>query len=375
MSNRLGFLDITRGLAALSVVCIHMDTSYLNKNGSLFGIIQYVFTIFLNIFWVNGGMYPGVIIFIVLSGFCIHLPQAKKRNLDLNIIEFAHKRFFRIYPVLIVAYVLGIIANTISEHGNSSSIENVINNLLFISALLPLQPPSGNPVLHTVIVECVLYCCYPFGLKLLKSTSWIVLLFGCFSLYILNTSWLFLSSADPVWIQRNICSLLCYWWIGAFAVELCYGRWAHALIKGIHCILLYLVYFIFCFTVHFKGIHFINSLLLAIVVAFFLMFFFQKNKRKVVNYNISNLVLIRIRTVFMKIGEMSYSLYVVHVPVFTLTNYYFFQEALLHEKIFYCVNLLIITISTVLLYRLVEKPSHQHAQKYKQNSYLPSTSS
>lgn len=372
MTERLRFLSIIRGLAALSVVFSHIDTSYLSQIGILHYVIYCAHCVFIRTIWINEGIHPGVIVFIVLSGFCIHLPQARKQHLNLNIRDFSHKRFFRIYPVFIVALSLGILINTLLNLDKTNPVENIIINLLCVTALIPLKPPIGNPILLTVIVECILYCLYPLGLKLIKLSSWKWLFFSCFSLYALNIFWLLFSNTDHTWIQRNIWALLSYWWIGALAVELCYGRFKHVSIKKIHFLFIYLSYFIFCLTLHFKGIHLIKSLLFAMNVGFILMFLFQKEHTIKSKSNKSNAFFTRIKIVFTTIGEMSYSLYVVHIPILTMLHFYFFnffQKTFFYKEIFYCANILIVTIGTILLYYFIEKPSHKYAQKFKNNNH------
>ena len=95
---RLETIDALRGAAALAVVCHHVFTTYVA--GSSLGALEPVF-------WLGS---TGVWLFIVISGFCIHLRFAK----DLSegqiappaFIPFWKRRLRRLYPAYFAALLL-----------------------------------------------------------------------------------------------------------------------------------------------------------------------------------------------------------------------------------------------------------------------------
>jgi len=113
-TKRYYILDIVRGLAALSVLLSHWGVWTIDfadtTTQKIIVLFQYNFQLLL---WGGGGVHPGVIIFIVLSGFCIHLPQAiapdKLNKSDFWQI-FAIRRCSRILPVFWVGLILGVIS-------------------------------------------------------------------------------------------------------------------------------------------------------------------------------------------------------------------------------------------------------------------------
>ncbi len=165
--TRLYSLDIIRGLAAVSVFLSHLHNPF-QESSLMYYIVDTYQNAFREFIWSNGGLHPGVIVFIVLSGFCIHMSLAKNEKcLNKSYWKYYfRRRFFRIYPVMVAGMILGLIAYTIDKIPSIDLIGNFLANLFLLSAFLPLDAPAGNEILLTVVVECVLYSCYPFILYL-----------------------------------------------------------------------------------------------------------------------------------------------------------------------------------------------------------------
>jgi peptidoglycan/LPS O-acetylase OafA/YrhL len=101
-NNRLLSVDALRGIAVLSVLFYHSLSPFViaqqGKNPWLYGA---GFPLLLG--------YSGVHLFLVLSGFCIHLRFARQRpprTLDFG--AFWKRRFLRLYPPYVAAMLLGI---------------------------------------------------------------------------------------------------------------------------------------------------------------------------------------------------------------------------------------------------------------------------
>jgi len=102
-AKRLLAVDVLRGIAALWVVLHHCHVN----GGALwddpirrlaFVPLQYG--------------YLGITLFLVISGFCIHLTVAKKmgdgQGMRTNWGRFWKRRFFRLYPPYLAAIVLSV---------------------------------------------------------------------------------------------------------------------------------------------------------------------------------------------------------------------------------------------------------------------------
>src|SRR5215469_16550516 len=96
MTARFDCVDQLRGAAALAVVLCHLSVSaYVNTpspgeaHWPMLGLVL-------------GFGYAGVPLFFVISGFCIHLPQARARASEAGAQpdwrQFFRRRFWRLYP-------------------------------------------------------------------------------------------------------------------------------------------------------------------------------------------------------------------------------------------------------------------------------------
>ncbi|WP_311749910.1 acyltransferase family protein [Proteus penneri] len=89
--NKIKSIHHLRGIAAIMVVFFHMQ-GYLNTNGSNLGYILF------------GYGNAGVDLFFIISAYIIcHTTKNLKKD---NLLYFLIKRFFRIYPILIISILL-----------------------------------------------------------------------------------------------------------------------------------------------------------------------------------------------------------------------------------------------------------------------------
>lgn len=107
---RFKFIDSLRGLAASAVVFYHLWRRFYPGPTSQSQVIFLphgtVPTILMFMF---GFGYLGVNLFFVVSGLCIHLPQATKFHQagsdKLSVTKFAERRFWRLYPAYFASLV------------------------------------------------------------------------------------------------------------------------------------------------------------------------------------------------------------------------------------------------------------------------------
>src|SRR5690242_13876359 len=108
---RLHSIDILRGLAALAVGFYHIwghDGSYAFTS---IGVVPQISnpTLFTYLISPFRWGYLGVSLFLVLSGFCIHLPYARKKyskgSYEFKSAAFFTRRIWRLYPAYIVAVI------------------------------------------------------------------------------------------------------------------------------------------------------------------------------------------------------------------------------------------------------------------------------
>jgi peptidoglycan/LPS O-acetylase OafA/YrhL len=159
-------LDPLRGAAALAVLVHHAaqawhiadDMSRTSASAVMFG-------------WLGSW---GVVLFFVLSGFCIHLPQAQALSLDrghtVDWPRFLKRRARRLLPThyaaLVLAAIVGSFTQTelISEPTTASFTAHIFMVHVWYGPFFF----SINAVFWTIAVEVQFYLCYPVYLWLRK---------------------------------------------------------------------------------------------------------------------------------------------------------------------------------------------------------------
>jgi peptidoglycan/LPS O-acetylase OafA/YrhL len=336
---------------------------------------------FLNsTFWAGGGLHPGVIIFIVLSGFCIHLPQAmhpERQERGGFWKYYAWRRFMRIAPLYWFAISLGVaslvLANLLS-HGQGAEmgypVWHPLKVLLTYTFLSGFSSPFvdgsvlGNGIMATVTVEAALYVLYPFILSFRLRTGWpgVFALSGILYAFAAALAYV---GFNPTSTERSLFAFFFYWWLGAFAVELLaqaraknnLGFWKWWLVIGS-----FGVFLLFSHNVHFKGSHYLKSLMLAGNAALLLYVW-------VGSENKGGLPIGRLRKGMAWLGERSYSLYAVHFPIITITTGLFTISGVRSWFPNHLVSLAAVLAVTFLSYKYIEYPSHQIAKSYFQSPH------
>jgi len=371
-------LDIVRGMAALSVLLTHWGgwtIGYADTTTQkIIVLFQYIFELLL---WRGGGIHPGVIIFIVLSGFCIHLPQAitpDKLCKSGFWRTFTLKRSTRILPVFWAALVLGVISvwlmgneNTNDMTQNGGNVQVINQDLLFsilgiseiarffgVTALYP-----GNGPLTTVAVEILLYAIYPFLLFLNKRYGLVALVgFGLLMYSIIV--WARLLGVESTYLHGTWFEFVIYWIIGAVSAEV-YAKEAtknnSTSIKILKlAAVIYLCYLALITFLHIKGLHVLTTVLLSLLTGGLLIGLVNLERKLSPRQA-------KIAKVMAQLGTRSYSLYVVHTPVIFTTLWFLSAYTKLPLFIYPFLTLMVVIISTELMFRFVERPTHQYARQ------------
>jgi len=167
--RRLRSVDVLRGLAALAVLFSHVPHMEQSSSGNRLCFLPLDFGA------------RGVVLFFVISGFCIHLGVAQKlargQGASCNWAAFWRRRFYRLYPPYLAAIGLGILL-LLPLGATSGLINNYFTDasglawdlgahLLMIHNLFKQYIFGlGNPVYWTLGVEEQLYALYALYLVL-----------------------------------------------------------------------------------------------------------------------------------------------------------------------------------------------------------------
>jgi peptidoglycan/LPS O-acetylase OafA/YrhL len=371
--QRYHTLDIVRGLAALSVLLSHWGGWTLPYASAVSTqvIVSYQ-NIFQILFWGGGGIHPGVIVFIVLSGFCIHLPQAidaRKLTQPEFWKVFAVRRSRRILPVYWAALLIGIVSLWVTGPAYMGEKGQVVNSDLFFSifgvseiirvfGITALYP--GNGPLATVAVEMLLYASYPLFLFIHRRCGLHALIgFGLVMYF--GVALARLIGIDTNRLHGTYFEFLIYWIIGAVSA----GAYATQNINrsgiplrlGMMITAGYFLYLALITYVKVKGFHVVTTLLLAFLTGVALISLLALESQ-------FNQKQSRITGIMAALGARSYSLYVVHTPVIFTSLWFFNTHTKLQIVSYPPLALIAVFISTEVLFRLVERPSHHYARQF-----------
>lgn len=161
-SQRLDYLDVLRGLAAISVSVQHIFGYLYHEahNDQLIPLIAFLTTGMLD--W---GRF-GVVLFFLISGFII--PKSLRANSPLK--TFLIGRFFRLYPAYWITLLIIYISASYLDPLAGFTANQFVANLTMTPKLFHQNYMSG--VFWTLFIEILFYLCcvFLFKLKLLENT-------------------------------------------------------------------------------------------------------------------------------------------------------------------------------------------------------------
>jgi peptidoglycan/LPS O-acetylase OafA/YrhL len=222
---RLRSIDFLRGVAALAVAFGHavVAAPYGTIAGAWFEQLC------SHIMWIA---VTGVSLFFVISGFCIHLGQARHEGLaKFQFAAFWRRRLWRLYPtyfvvlcgsigLLLVMWATGtgeeLLARYPEPRGTWIAADFGMHALMLHGLHPFFDQAAANPPFWTLAREEYLYLMYPLLLVLRRRLSWYALavLLGALTiaihriapLAISSPGWivLLMSSAPALWIQWQL---------------------------------------------------------------------------------------------------------------------------------------------------------------------------
>jgi peptidoglycan/LPS O-acetylase OafA/YrhL len=241
---RLHSIDILRGVAAISVAFYHIwghDGGYAFPSIGIVPQSQHItfFTYLVSPFrW----GYLGVSLFLVLSGFCIHLPYARKKyakgSYEFKGRPFFARRIWRLYPAYFVAVmVTALVVKAASlfpqlhtaSHLPIPTLWDVISHLTMLHGFFEEQFYSIASVFWSLSLEFQLYLAYPlfllafrkFGVG--KSVIGIILLsliWRYVAIYFFHGNLISVSADGPFISMGCLPARMAEWISGAFLAEL-----------------------------------------------------------------------------------------------------------------------------------------------------------
>ncbi len=318
----LGSLDLLRGLAALAVVFFHFthgNPELLSKDNPLFIVGRYGFL--------------GVEVFFVISGFVIPYAMYRANYQFSSFWRFLGKRFVRIEPPYLVSIALVLLLNfasTLSPYyrGSEFTIDPTALGLHFAYLNAFFDYPWYNDVYWTLAIEFQYYLLIALLFPLLISNNKlysyiIIILFSGLSFVVDNHSLIF---AYGLLFVAGI--LMFQYKVGYISKQE----------FGILILLTLIMIFV----------RFDKRYLLAALLPYFFIMYLDFNDK------ISKFI-----------GDISYSLYLVHIPIggriINLAENFLPNET--HRSIAVFVAIIVSVVFAWTFYKLVEKPALNWAKR------------
>jgi peptidoglycan/LPS O-acetylase OafA/YrhL len=176
--DNLANIELLRGLAALLVVCVHSRLifwvgmhRFWELYGPTFGVAQVFAYLSFPFAW---GTF-GVPLFFVISGYVIHRKPAQliaaAQPSQFSTVDFFRRRFFKIYPTLLAALVITVLLDDLSNtfippyhrlHGatDNHTVETFFGNL-FATQGITVSTLGSNGALWTLALEIQFYALFP----------------------------------------------------------------------------------------------------------------------------------------------------------------------------------------------------------------------
>jgi peptidoglycan/LPS O-acetylase OafA/YrhL len=242
-AQRLTAIDALRGVAVLAVLISHLAFSKTTADAQAGATPESVFPEWL-VDALDHGRF-GVHLFLVISGFCIHMAWARRNDEDAKVdfLAFWRRRLHRLYPPYVAALLLSLgglfVLHGIFGHasgsiaaklGYASTGQLVVDLALLLLLAQNLNGASGrvgNGPFWTLALEEQLYALYFPLLAMRKRLGWsktigIVLattivwrVIGAFFLSGSSVAQTFFFVGPARWFE---------WALGAIAVEVYLGR-------------------------------------------------------------------------------------------------------------------------------------------------------
>ena len=320
-SINTSILNGIRGLAALYVLIGH--ARWLLWEGYREGYLLHpqsynqASKILVSLLAFFGKGHVAVILFFVLSGFVIHYSIIKREKNKLDILDYFKRRFLRIYPPLLFCMLLTLVLDLTGKYIYGYSIyfqstpvplinENIISNLNWITAIGNLLMVQGiythvwgtNGPLWSLMYEWWFYMLYPCIFYLYKKNRYLSYAV-VWLLFIIASNGLF----DNKLASAVFNYLLC-WSLGALLADVLLER------ISLHWFIVPLV--ICLIELCIKGD---SPVIIDTLTGFvFTALLFALLKFKVL------FSLHRVFDWFNLLGDYSYTLYVIHLPILVMIN-------------------------------------------------------
>ena len=308
MKSHIESIDFVRGIAIILVFSYHCHiVIFPGTEGLIYNDFFLDFTknslrsILLNLSPAALG-WTGVQLFLVISGFLIHLGTIKK-NLAFDGIKFYNKRFWRIYP----PYLIVLLMFSIFHYG---SLGNVLSHVLLIHNLSDKYFYGISGSFWSLALEVQLYLVYPAYLYLYKKVGANRALLVVAAIAAVSLAYQKVNNINTFSFETSVFKFWIIWVAGAHLAHAFSQRKRLFKINGIQLFLITLLLPLVRFTTLYGSIMPYISTLYYVILMEWLLYRHHTTDTKVI-------------TLVANIGLISYSIYLIHQPIINPIIRYF----------------------------------------------------
>ena len=363
-NEKIGFLDGIRGLAALYVMIGHARwllwegfTNGYNKHPEAYTVFEKVYAYFISSFKFG---YNVVLLFFVLSGFVIHYSATKAiSSTNFNWNFYFIKRIKRIYPPflfsLLLTFILDYLGSTILNlsfyktgslyssfniNELNTSMLTLAGNIFFLmKSYVPIF--GSNESTWSLTYEWWFYIIYPVFYLIFKNRIYLSTLI-IFVISLLT----FFTKLPYIQLINDVFYLLPVWWIGVILSE--------QYIKNKHSNFTYFLWLfpllLYLASINYTKFNYLTNILWGLAFAGLISFLSKKKLNNIFIVCLSKLKWL---------GDFSYTLYIVHLPILFLFHallLHFYGNQLPKSFLFFHLSIPLILLISFLISKLVEKP-------------------
>ncbi len=363
-SGGIAVVDYLRGIAALGVALFHVRVPLWVGWREIAAHPERYSELDRAVAWLSTPtpfMGSFVMLFFVISGFCVHLPQAGKAT-PLELRRYLWRRFFRIYPPYVAAVLLSaavLLVPGVRTEASATDWRHVLASMGMVQNYVMGGGGEGvqlatNPALWSLPVEMELYLVYPLLLIGTRRLGWAAMLAVVTGVSLAATA---AGAAGAGWVTGNFAMYWIIWSTGAWLAE----QWARGDLRappwwcGVAAAIAFAVGLRATF-----GLFPAEwaSLCYGVFYAWGIWLLLSRQARW-------NRLPLALAAGLSWLGRVSYSFYLIHFPVFILLGAGWMLRFETKPANF-LVALLAVIFSGVFVaafYRVVERPSHGLARR------------
>lgn len=342
------YIDSLRGIAILMVIIVHIQ-SYFKLPTTIY------FPDILDRVIYN--MRIGVSLFFIVSAFTLTISHARRKTEKNATLKFFIRRFFRIAPTyyLAILIIFGSICIQIPEYFQVTRSFWFYSNFLFLNTLSPKIIGTIVPGGWSISVEFLFYILFPLFLSKIKNANDCIIFFTISTVVAALFHYNFqtdLSFAKFEFMKLNFLYQLPVFFLGILA---------YFLIKdGLNSVKQSSMFLLIALLVLFNIIPMPYYMLWSIAFMTLILVLHSKNYKILSN------------KILAKIGEVSFSMYIIHFFVINIFNKFYigalipisgFYTSLLNFILLYIIVTLISFALANITYKVIEIPGQNLGRK------------